>query len=144
MIFDGDLIGERARITPGKLALVYVETGERLTYADFDQRVDDAAVLLSSIGITAGDRYGILALNSIDYLALFFAAGRLDAIVVPLSTRATAHELEAVVADCGMKALLHSDDFAPVAGQLPTERFSIDLLREAQPPPRTTAEIHDP
>ncbi len=31
-MFHGDLLGERARLTPDKTALVYVPTGERLTY----------------------------------------------------------------------------------------------------------------
>jgi fatty-acyl-CoA synthase len=145
MIFDRDLIRERARVTPEKVALVDVETGERLTYADFDGRVDAATAALEELGIGPGDRYGILGLNSVDYLALFFAAGRLDAIVVPLSTRATAHELEGIVTDCGMKILLHTDDFAPTSAQLPVERSSFDVLRKPTAGAREPGSgIHDP
>ena len=32
-MFDLDLLSERARVTPTGLALVSVETGERITYA---------------------------------------------------------------------------------------------------------------
>lgn len=145
MIFDGDLVRERARVTPEKVALVYVETGERITYADFDARVDAAAAALRALGVAAGERYGILGLNSVEYLAFFFAAGRLDAIVVPLSNRATAHELEAIVADCDMKLLLHSDDFTELATHLPVASFSFDVLRKpASAAPPATAALHDP
>jgi acyl-CoA synthetase (AMP-forming)/AMP-acid ligase II len=34
----GDLLGERARLTPERTALVYVPTGERFTYAELDAR----------------------------------------------------------------------------------------------------------
>lgn len=145
MIFDGDLIRERARVTPGKLALVYVESGERLTYAQFDARVDAAAVALDAAGVAAGDRFGVLAHNSIDFLALFFAAGRLDAIVVPLSTRATAHELEVIVRDCGMKLLVCDQEFAATAAMLPVPVASFESLHHATSGLRPPAsDRHDP
>jgi len=118
-MFDGDLLAERARVTPDKLAIVSVETGERLTYAQLSARTDRAAEALLEAGIGEGDRYGILAHNSIDYIALFFAAGRVGAIVVPLSTRATAHELRGIVADCAMKVLFYSPEFEEIAKELP-------------------------
>lgn len=111
-MFDGDLLKERARVTPDKMALVSVETGERLTYAELDARADTAAAALSEIGLQPGDRFGLLSHNSIDFLALFFASGRAGTIVVPLSTRATTHELNAIARDCGMKTVLYGDDFA--------------------------------
>ncbi|MGZ5494190.1 MAG: AMP-binding protein, partial [Thermoanaerobaculia bacterium] len=96
-MFDGDLLAERARITPEKLALVSIETGERLTYAQLNDRAERAAAALIAAGIGPGDRYGLLAHNCVDYVPFFFAAGKTGAIVVPLSTRATAHELAAIV-----------------------------------------------
>jgi fatty-acyl-CoA synthase len=117
VIFAGDLLAERARLTPGKLALVAVETGERLTYADLNERAENAAGAVVAAGVKPGDRYGILLHNSVDFLALFFAAAKCGAIVVPLSTRATAHELEQIVDDCVMSVLFTSDDFAvPAVG----------------------------
>ena len=110
-MFDGDLLAERARVTPDKVALVSIETGERLTYAQLSERTDNAAAAIAAAGIEPGDRYGILAYNSIDYVAFFFAAGRIGAIVVPLSTRATPHELAQIVADCGMKAAWCGPEF---------------------------------
>ena len=101
-MFDGDLLAERARVTPDKLALVSIETGERLTYAQLNDRAERAAAALIAAGIGPGDRYGLLAHNCVDYVPFFFAAGKTGAIVVPLSTRATAHELAQIVADCGM------------------------------------------
>ena len=124
-MFAADLIAERARITPGKLALVSVETGERLTYEDFDARCSRAASLLASRDVKPGDRYGILAWNSIDFLAMFFAYARTGAIAVPLSTRATVHELSGVVADCEMKALFFGEEFRETAQQLPVPSHPI-------------------
>ncbi|HKO57146.1 MAG TPA: AMP-binding protein [Thermoanaerobaculia bacterium] len=110
-MFAGDILRERARVTPDRLALVSVETGERLTYADLDARTDSAAAYLAARGIEEGDRFGLLAHNCIEFIALFFAADRVGAIVVPLSTRATEHELRGIAADCGMKMLFAGPEF---------------------------------
>jgi fatty-acyl-CoA synthase len=126
-MFDGDLLAERARVTPDKVALISIETGERLTYAQLSERTDSAAATIRDAGVEPGHRYGILAHNSIDYVAFFFAAGRIGAIVVPLSTRATPHELAQIVADCGMKVLFHSTDFDEVAEKLPVTGYRLPL-----------------
>jgi len=113
-MFDGDLLAERARITPDKIALVDVESGARLTYRELDLRAQAAAVTIRSAGVEAGDRYGILAYNCVEFLAFFFAAAKCGAIVVPLSTRATPHELRGIVEDCAMKVLFAGEEFVDV------------------------------
>jgi fatty-acyl-CoA synthase len=130
-MFDGDLLRERARVTPDNVALVSVETGERLTYAQLDGRAERAAVAIEAAGIAPGDRIGLLAHNSIDYVAMFFGAGKAGAIIVPLSTRATARELSQIVADCAMKALFYGEGFEQVARELPVAGCSLLDLRNA-------------
>jgi acyl-CoA synthetase (AMP-forming)/AMP-acid ligase II len=63
-MFDGDLLRERARITPDRTALVSLATGERITYADLDARTDRAADTLRAV-LEPGDRFGILAYNCV-------------------------------------------------------------------------------
>jgi fatty-acyl-CoA synthase len=117
-MFEGDLLNERARITPGKLALVSVETGERLTYAQLNARSEAAAAVIVGAGVGSGDRVGILGWNSIDFVAFFFGALKCGAIAVPLSTRATAHELQAIARDCTMRAVWYGEGFEEIAQSL--------------------------
>jgi acyl-CoA synthetase (AMP-forming)/AMP-acid ligase II len=116
-MFDGDLLSERARVTPDKTALVSIETGQRLTYADLNARAERAAATLRTV-LEPGERFGLLALNSIEFVELFFAAGRAGVIVVPLSTRATAHELGVIARDCEMKVLFYGPEHADIAREL--------------------------
>ena len=117
-MFDGDLLAERARVTPEKVALVVVETGERLTYAELNARAEAAASYLVSLGVSAGDRVGIPGENRPEFLALFFGCLKIAAIAVPLSTRATDHERAQIANDCGMK-LVVSLDAIPATGDRP-------------------------
>lgn len=138
-MFDGDLLKERARVTPDRLALVLVETGERLTYAQLDSRTERVAAILRGM-LAPGDRFGLLAHNSLEFLELFFAAGKAGVIVVPLSTRATAHELEHIVRDCGMKLLFHGSEFTEVVSSLSVDRYTLPISGDspgAQPVKRT-------
>ncbi|HWR16945.1 MAG TPA: long-chain fatty acid--CoA ligase [Terriglobales bacterium] len=133
----GDLLGERARLTPDKVALIVAATGERFTYAQLDDRAVRCARVWSQLSIQKGDRVGILAHNRLEFVDAFFAAGKLGAILVPLSTRLTAHELAYIVRDSGMVALMYDGDFAETVGKL---RDSVDVrnwiaLDAAQSPP---------
>jgi fatty-acyl-CoA synthase len=116
-MFDGDLLAERARVTPDRLALVSVETGQRLTYAQLHERTERAAETLRGV-LQPGERFGLLAYNSVEFVELFFAAGKAGVIVVPLSTRATAHELTHIARDCDMKVLFYGEEFAALASEL--------------------------
>ncbi len=113
-MFHGDLLSERARISPDRVALISVATGERLTYAQLNVRAESAAATLRA-RLTPGERVGLLAWNCIEFLELFFGALKAGVIVVPLSTRATAHELSHIVADCGMKLLFRGEGFEETA-----------------------------
>ncbi len=107
-MLHGDLLGERARLTPDKTALVDAATGRRYTYADLDARaVATARFLQTDLLLAAGDRVGLLAGNSVEFLDLFFAAPKAGVILVPLSTRLTARELEFAVRDSGIRALVY-------------------------------------
>src|ERR1039458_10071173 len=94
-MIHGDILGERARISPEKTALIYVLTQQRFTYRELNDRaVRCARLWLERCCLTKGDRVGILAKNRVEFLDAFFAAGKTGIILVPLNTRLTAAELD--------------------------------------------------
>jgi fatty-acyl-CoA synthase len=113
-----DVLGERARLTPEKTALVVVATGERLTYRELDVRAVRCARAWQGLGLGKGDRVAILAHNRVEYLEAFFAAPKAGVVLVPLGTRLTARELAQVVADAGAWALLYDGELAEAARAL--------------------------
>ncbi|HSN88780.1 MAG TPA: long-chain fatty acid--CoA ligase [Thermoanaerobaculia bacterium] len=112
-MIPGDLLGERARLTPDKTALVYVPTGERLTYAELDARaVAVARVWRQVLNLSKGDRFAILADNRIEYLDAFFAAPKAGITLVPLGTRLTPKEVAGILEDARPAGLLYGDEHA--------------------------------
>lgn len=107
-MIHGDLLGERARLSPHRTALVLAADGRRLTYAELDRRaVACARMWMFELGLKPGDRIGILAGNRLEMLDAFFAAGKSGVVLVPLNTKLRAAELAYIVGHCGLKALVY-------------------------------------
>lgn len=113
-----ELLTHRARLTPEKEAIVEVATGRRFTFAQVNQRACQTARWLTALGIEYGDRVSILGHNSIAYVDLFLACGKIGAIFTPLNWRLTADELTWILNNCDSKLLVVESEFEEVAHQL--------------------------
>lgn len=83
----GDWAGRRASLTPDAPSLTEVSIGRTWTYAELDERAHRAACMLRDYGIETGDRVAVVARNRIEYVDLFHATGKLNAILAPISFR---------------------------------------------------------
>jgi fatty-acyl-CoA synthase len=112
-VIHADVLGERARLSPGKTALVFVPTGERFTYRELNGRAERAAALLRDrLGLTKGERVGLLAQNRVEYLDLFFGAVKAGLVLVPYGTRLTPHELAFISNDAALSLFVYGAEFA--------------------------------
>ena len=162
-MIHADIIGERARLTPGKTALVWVPDGSRYTYLDLDQRAGRMAeAWFGACRFAPGDRVGLLAHNRVEFIDAFFAAARSGVILVPFGTRLTPHEIAFIAKDAGLRGLMYGGEFAEtvlaLTGVVDVERWIaiddpaapgharlVDLLAEAVPrPARAGAERPGP
>lgn len=111
-MISGDVLGERARLSPAKTALVDVAAGRRFTYAELNSRAKAAARgLTEGLGLAKGDRVALLAHNRVEFLDVFFAAAKAGFVLVPLSTRLTPHELAGIMEDASPRALIYGAGF---------------------------------
>lgn len=130
MILSGDLLGERARLTPGRTALVYVPTGERFTYGELDARARSwARVFREVLGVERNGRVALLADNRVEVLDAFFAAPKAGVVLVPLGTRLTPRELAGILEDAAPTILLYGGEHAE----------TVRALRELMSLPRWVA-----
>jgi fatty-acyl-CoA synthase len=104
--FPGDLLGERTRLIPEKIALVEVATQRRWTYAELNERAVRCALLMRRYA-AKGDRVAILSQNRIEYSDVFWGAAKSGITLVPLNTRLTPIELEQILNDSGAKMVLY-------------------------------------
>lgn len=108
-----DLLSSRARLTPDREALFDQNSGCRYSYAQINQRANQAANFLHhEFNVQKGDRVSILAQNCLAYVDLVYGLAKIGAIFAPLNWRLTARELTYIVNDCQPKVLICGPEHA--------------------------------
>lgn len=111
-MLHGDILGERASLSPSKTALVCVN-GERFSYRDLNLRaIQCAHIMRDHCGLSRNDRVAILSKNRLEFLDVFFATAKSGTILVPLNVRLTALELAGILKSSGAKVLLYDGELA--------------------------------
>ncbi|MGZ3215450.1 class I adenylate-forming enzyme family protein [Paracoccus sp. T5] len=90
-------------------------TGEVLTYSALDARAAQAEQILRDQGLRPGDRLLIVAENAASVAVLLLAAGRMDAVAVPVNARMTGPELQKIAAHTEPRLTVHLSDVSDPA-----------------------------
>ncbi len=155
-MFIGDWLARREMLTPNKVALVDTLNGNRrITYREWNRTANRIAnFLCEQLGVQKGDRVAVLAMNCVEYLDLWFACGKLGAIMQTLNWRLTPRELAGLIADATPRVFFFGTDFAAQVEELramnalPT--FNLALSQEGgeempdTPPPEIELTWDDP
>jgi len=88
----GDYAARRAQLTPDKEAIVDNIEKRRYSFAQINSRANQLARVLRDLGIEKGSRVVIYSKNRLDCIDLFFATGKIGAILVPLNIRLATQE----------------------------------------------------
>lgn len=103
------MFADLVRRFPTRPAIIEDRT---LSYAELDGIVAALSAGLAAEGIARGDRIALFLGNCWEFLAIVLACVRLGAIVVPIGTRQRRAELEFLLNDCGVKALIFESELA--------------------------------
>ncbi len=107
-----DTIGERltqaARQRSQRIA--YIDDNNAHNWAAVDAASDQLACGLLGLKLQRGDRIGVIGLNQIEWLLLFYAAAKIGVAVVGLSVRYRDTEIEAMLGDSEAKAVFTLSD----------------------------------
>jgi fatty-acyl-CoA synthase len=97
---------------------VSIDGEELLTYRELRDRRNRFISVLDERGIGKGDRVGVILTNSLDYIALYFAIGRIGAIAVRVNFRLAASELGYILNDAGCAAVFFHTSRTPQLGPI--------------------------
>jgi long-chain acyl-CoA synthetase len=79
-----------------------------LTYADLDRATDATRDALATLGVRAGHRVLVIGANRVETVVLFLAISRLGAWSVMASDRLAAAEIDAMMAHCTPRLIVHA------------------------------------
>ena len=94
-----------AEKTPDKEYIVYSDRDLRFTWKVFNERVDNLAKGLISIGVKKGSNVGIWATNVPDWLTFLYATAKIGAVLVTVNTNYKQNELEYLCENSDMHTL---------------------------------------
>jgi len=92
-------------------ALVFMDAGIRMTYAEMARKADELAAGLLELGVAKGDRVGIWSPNRCEWVLTQFATARIGAILVTINPAYRLAELEYALNKTGCKVLIAAESF---------------------------------
>ncbi|MEG0149143.1 MAG: long-chain-fatty-acid--CoA ligase [Comamonas sp.] len=111
---------------PHATATIY--NGRKRSFQAMGQRVARFAGALRALGVQAGDRVGILSLNSDWYLEYYLASYWAGAAVNPINIRWSAGEIAYSLDDCQTRILLVDDTFLPLLPEIRQRSQALQTL----------------
>lgn len=121
----GTLITRHARYRPDHLAVVFDDY--RLTWREFNARVNRLANAFLNLGIAKGDKVATILPNSLELLETYWAVAKIGAVVVPLSTLTRGKGLTTMLQDSDSVAVITESSFKE---QLDAVRPNLGISRE--------------
>ncbi|MDO8615607.1 MAG: long-chain-fatty-acid--CoA ligase [Dehalococcoidia bacterium] len=113
-------------VVPDRTATVC--EGDSRTYAQLQERVNRLANALQSLGVGRGQRVSVMALNSIQYVEIYYACARLGAVFVPLNYRAKREELTYMCNNSETKVLFVGERYLELAASIRPELTTVQHL----------------
>ena len=107
----------------------FARFGDRsLRYDEAVARTHQFARALIESGLDAGDRFGVLMGNRIEFALLYYAAAEAGVVPVPLNVRLAPPEWEYILADSGARLVIAAAEFVPAIAAMRSRLPSLDTL----------------
>ncbi|KAA0893134.1 acyl--CoA ligase [Pusillimonas sp. ANT_WB101] len=110
----GGLIRERALTLGDAVAGHWFDDGVQYTYREFDVAADRLASSLLAHGVRKGTHVAVMLPNVAAFPITWVALGRIGAVMVPVNTAYTSHELRFVLEDSDAQFLVIDAELLPV------------------------------
>jgi acyl-CoA synthetase (AMP-forming)/AMP-acid ligase II len=103
-----EMVATHARLLPQKLAVR--DSRRALTFARWDERASRLANGLLGLGLSKGDRVGLLAYNCTEWMELYVALARAGLVAVPINFRLVGPEIQYIANHSEARALVVQAD----------------------------------
>ncbi|RSL51329.1 hypothetical protein CEP53_008469 [Fusarium sp. AF-6] len=129
----GQLVDQQAARYDSKDAVMVGWTNTRLSFQDVSLRTKELARGLLAMGVNKGDRIAILSGDDERIIELFFAAGRVGAVLVILNKTYTPNEC--------MRALEHTDPSILFIADVVNRRSALPIIDQLQTLQRSLRQV---
>jgi long-chain acyl-CoA synthetase len=121
-----DIPRKNARLYPDRVALI--DGDVRITFSEFNVRVNRLAHAILNLGLNKGDRVAVLSENIYQYVELYFACAKAGIPLVPLNFRSNSEELSYIIDDSNAKLVFFRSKYLPIVQEIITRCPSVTGL----------------
>jgi long-chain acyl-CoA synthetase len=123
----GSLFTRHARYRPDHLAIVFED--QRLSWFEYNQRINRLANVFLGMGIQKGDKIATLLPNCLELLEVYWAVAKIGAVVVPLSTLLLEKAMQSLLQDSDAVLLVTDTSFVQKVDAIKAELTNIQADR---------------
>jgi long-chain acyl-CoA synthetase len=131
----GELVARAAARFPDKAAILFKD--QKISYSELNARVNRVANGLAALGIKPGDKVALYIHNLPQFVEAFYGAQVCGATVIPMNVMYKAGEIQYIMSDAGVKAIITLAPFYPnvqaIRDQVPSLEHAIVLGAEPLP-----------
>ncbi|MFA5565591.1 MAG: acyl-CoA synthetase [Acidimicrobiia bacterium] len=107
--------GNFAETSPDRPAVIMATSGETQTYRELNERSNQVAQYLRSVGLERGDHVALFMENQIHFMEIVWGALRSGIYITAINSHLTSEEVAYIVEDCEAKVFFTSRALAEVA-----------------------------
>ena len=122
----GAVVRRSATQYPNRTAMIFGD--ERVTFQEYNRRVNKAAHVIASLGVKKGDHIAILGKNSIQYLELCHGSAKVGTVFGTINWRLSAEEISFIVRDADNLVLFVESGFQELVGKFVQDIKGIKLV----------------
>lgn len=112
----GQILALTAHKFPRRTALICEQ--ERMTYWEFNDRVNRLANGLVGRGLTKGDKVAVLLFNSIPQVEIFLACAKTGGVFTPINFRFTAEEVFYILEHSDARFFIYGEEFSELVEKI--------------------------
>jgi malonyl-CoA/methylmalonyl-CoA synthetase len=148
-----DLDALRRRLRSGTLPTELLSPGggvvlrwqeRQLTRDELRANAGEIAGGLNGLGVKPGDRVGLYAANSLDWILAYLGVLRAGACVVPMNPAYRAAEAEHIISNSDPAMVIADVERAPIVQELRRRLTPLERLPRGDPPPMPSLKPEDP
>lgn len=119
----GDIILRNALFYPNNEAYVFGD--QRVTFHQYNTRINKIINALSRKGLRKGDILGVLSWNCIEYMDIFGAADKAGFVIVPYNARLSKNEIVYLINDSEAAVLFVGPEFVDLVEEIKNRLYRV-------------------
>lgn len=123
----GKIFSRHARYRPDHLAVVFED--QRLTYSAYNKSINRLANAMTDLSIKKGDKVATILPNCLELLEVYWAVGKIGAVIVPMSTLLLESALKTLLNDADAVMVITNRSFKKMIEAIKPELPNVSAER---------------